>query len=70
MKIDAHHHFWKYDPVEYDWINGEMAVLRRDFLPRDLEAEIKAAGIEGVISVQARQTVEETAALAGFCPGQ
>ena len=37
MRIDAHHHFWKYDPVEYDWIRPEMAVLRRDFLPEHLE---------------------------------
>ncbi len=61
MKIDAHHHFWKYDPVEYDWIDESMRAIRRDFLPTDLQAEIEAAGIEGVVSVQARQTVEETA---------
>ena len=66
MKIDAHHHFWKYSPAEYDWINEEMSVLRRDFLPADLEAEIKAAGIDGVVSVQARQVVAETAALLDF----
>ncbi len=59
--IDAHHHFWRYDPVEYDWINEEMGVLRRDFLPGDLRAEAAAAGVTGVVSVQARQTIEETA---------
>ncbi|HYP17367.1 MAG TPA: amidohydrolase family protein, partial [Opitutus sp.] len=37
-----------------------QTALRRDFLPADLEREIGAAGIEGVISVQARQTLEET----------
>src|SRR5947208_1843694 len=66
MKIDAHHHFWKYDPAEYDWISDEMSVIRRDFLPEHLEAEIKGAGIEGVVSVQARQTVEETTWLLEF----
>jgi L-fuconolactonase len=60
MIIDAHHHFWKYDPVEYGWISGEMKVLRRDFLPSDLLEEIKKAGVDGVVSVQARQTTEET----------
>ncbi|MGD8237940.1 MAG: amidohydrolase family protein [Armatimonadota bacterium] len=59
-KIDAHHHFWKYDPDEYDWIDDGMRAIRRDFLPEDFEAEIAAAGINGVVSVQARQTVEET----------
>jgi L-fuconolactonase len=37
-----------------------MGAIRRDFLPSDLEKEIAAAGIDGVISVQARQTLEET----------
>src|SRR5438094_8252118 len=61
MKIDAHHHFWKYDSAEYDWVSEEMKVIRRDFLPADLKTEIQAAGIDGVVSVQARQTVAETA---------
>ncbi len=58
--IDAHHHFWRYTPVEYDWIDDAMASIRRDFLPADLANEIAAAGIGQVISVQARQTIAET----------
>src|SRR3954470_24884154 len=58
--IDSHHHFWKYGPEEYGWISDSMSVLRRDFLPDDLRNEIASAGIDGVVSVQARQTVEET----------
>ena len=38
MRIDAHHHFWKYDPVEYGWINNAMRVIRRDFLPAELKS--------------------------------
>ncbi|MEI8313523.1 MAG: amidohydrolase family protein [Verrucomicrobiota bacterium] len=60
MKIDSHHHFWRYDPVEYGWIDDAMRVIRRDFLPEDLRAEIARAGIEGVVSVQARQSLAET----------
>lgn len=63
MKIDAHHHFWKYDPIEYGWIDDDMAAIRRDFLPADLERVTKAAGIHGVVSVQARQTLLETECL-------
>lgn len=63
MKIDAHHHFWKYDPVEYGWIDGEMAAIRRDFLPEDLKPVVASAGIEGVVSVQARQSLLETECL-------
>lgn len=56
MKIDRlYHHFWRYDPVEYGWIDEAMRVIRRDFLPEHLRAEIAAAGVDGVVSVQARQ---------------
>lgn len=58
--IDAHHHFWRYTPKEFDWIDEDMSVLRRDFMPNDLELEIRSAGVQSVISVQARQSLEET----------
>ncbi|MCJ7543157.1 MAG: amidohydrolase family protein [Phycisphaerae bacterium] len=61
MRIDAHHHFWRYNAAEYGWISDAMSVLRRDFLPEHLAAEIRTAGVDGVVSVQARQTVQETA---------
>jgi L-fuconolactonase len=60
MKIDAHHHFWKYSALEYGWIEDAMEVIRRDFFPADLKKEVNAAGFDGVITVQARQTLEET----------
>lgn len=60
MTIDSHQHFWRYDPAEYGWISEPMSALRRDFLPLDLWLEAEAAGVAGVISVQARQSVEET----------
>ena len=59
MIIDSHHHFWKYNPVEYDWIDDSMKNIRTDFLPEKLERTIREAGVDGVISVQARQSVEE-----------
>jgi L-fuconolactonase len=59
-RIDAHHHFWHYSADEYGWIDGSMAALRRDFLPGDLVQELKSAAIDGVVSVQARQCLEET----------
>jgi L-fuconolactonase len=59
-RIDAHQHFWKYDPVAYDWINGEMRVLQRDFLPPDLAPLLSEMKMEGCVAVQARQSEEET----------
>jgi len=58
--IDAHHHLWRYSATEYDWINDSMTALRRDFLPKDLVAELANAGIDGAVTVQARQSLEET----------
>lgn len=58
--IDSHHHFWHYTPDEYGWISDDMAALRRHFLPADLKTAIDAAGVDAVISVQARQSVAET----------
>lgn len=69
MKIDAHHHFWKYSKTEYGWIDDAMSAIRRDFLPADLEREIRSTGIDGVVSVQARQTVEETRWLLALASG-
>lgn len=66
MKIDSHHHFWSYDPVEYGWIDDAMKSIRRDFLPEHLRAEIAAAGVDGVVSVQARQNLTETQWLLEF----
>ena len=60
MKIDSHHHFWNYDPVEYAWIANHMAKLRRNFGPEDLLTETQQTGIDGVVSVQASQTLCET----------
>jgi L-fuconolactonase len=58
-KIDSHQHFWKYDPVKYDWINDEMWVIRKDFLPEDLAPVLKASGFDGCITVQAEQLEAE-----------
>lgn len=60
MRIDAHQHFWRYNPDEYAWIDDSMSLLRRNFLPADLTPELQHAGFDGSIAVQARQTIEET----------
>jgi L-fuconolactonase len=60
IRLDAHQHFWKYDPGEYGWISEKMTGLRRDFLPEDLKPLLDSAGFSGSIAVQARQSLEET----------
>ena len=59
-RIDAHHHFWRYTPADFAWIDDAMASIRRDFLPPDLHAEMRAAGIDAAITVQTSHSVAET----------
>jgi L-fuconolactonase len=63
MLIDSHHHLWKYSVQEYGWISDEMAPLKRDFLIPELQEIAEQSSVDGFVSVQARQTVEETDAL-------
>ena len=60
MRIDSHQHFWKYDPERDGWITDEMPVLKRDYLPADLEPELDACGVNASVAVQADQSERET----------
>lgn len=60
MKIDSHQHFWKYHPVKDAWINDDMKVIQRDFLPVDLLPLLQENHIDGCIAVQADQSEYET----------
>ncbi|HUG53033.1 MAG TPA: amidohydrolase family protein [Vicinamibacteria bacterium] len=60
MRIDSHQHFWHYDPAQHVWMTEAMGALRRDYLPDDLAPLLQAAGFDGTVAVQARQTLEET----------
>jgi L-fuconolactonase len=60
MRVDSHQHFWRHEPGEQAWIGDDMAALRRDFMPQELERELAAAGFDGSVAVQAAQSGEET----------
>ncbi len=58
--IDAHHHLWKYSQTEYGWMDGKP-VLQHDQLIPELTGIAAENGVDGFVTVQARQSVEETA---------
>ncbi|ANW96934.1 amidohydrolase [Wenyingzhuangia fucanilytica] len=60
LVIDSHQHFWKYGTENHSWIDDEMAIIRKDFLPTDLKAVYQENNIDGCVAVQADQTIEET----------
>jgi L-fucono-1,5-lactonase len=62
-RIDAHQHFWKYDPPEFSWVTDNMAVLRRDYLPDELARELAANGMDASIAVQSSQSEKGTSFL-------
>ena len=59
QRIDAHQHFWNFDPVRDSWINDEMAILQRDFLPQDLQPLLTENNLDGSVLVQCDQSEKE-----------
>lgn len=59
MRIDSHQHFWNYNPSKHVWMNEKMGVLKKDFLPSDLEPLLKKCNIDACVAVQANQAEVE-----------
>ncbi|MEP7111460.1 MAG: amidohydrolase family protein [Ferruginibacter sp.] len=58
-RIDSHQHFWHFDPVRDSWINQEMALIQKNFLPRDLQPLLQQNNLDGSVVVQSDQTENE-----------
>jgi len=59
--IDSHQHFWQFDPVRDSWINEDMRVIQKDFLPENLYLLLQENGVAGTVIVQSDQSEEENA---------
>jgi len=57
--IDAHVHFWNFDPVRDSWISDEMSAIRKDFSPKNLMRTYNELQISGCVAVQANQSEAE-----------
>lgn len=60
MRVDAHQHFWNYDPQRYGWITDDMQVLQKSYLPDDLAPLLAKHQLAGCVAVQADQSETET----------
>ncbi|HET8986045.1 MAG TPA: amidohydrolase family protein, partial [Trueperaceae bacterium] len=58
--LDTHHHLWRYNDHDYDWMSADQGILKRDHLPEDLATVRAAAGVTETVAVQARRTLAET----------
>lgn len=59
MRIDAHQHFWQYQPETHGWISDEMSILRKDFMPEELKTALADFSFAGSVAVQADETYAE-----------
>ncbi len=66
MLIDAHQHYWTPQRGDYFWMPKDHPVLDRPYMPHDLAPELKAAGIEKTVLVQAAPTINETEFMLGI----
>src|SRR5690554_5687337 len=55
LKIDAHNHYWRYNPKDYSWIDESMTILKKDFSPIELKPAQEKYNINGLVAIQARQ---------------
>lgn len=60
MKLDSHQHFWQVARGDYAWMSPDLTALYRDFMPADLESEMRATDVSESIVVQAAATLAES----------
>lgn len=58
--IDAHHHLWNLQRVDYPWLVPEYGPLYRTYEPQELEPQLQAAGIDATVLVQAADSYADT----------
>ena len=59
-RIDAHLHLWDLDVSEYAWLGPEFGPLYTSWSAEQAEPELRAAGMDGAILVQAEDSRVDT----------
>lgn len=58
--VDAHLHVWDLGLSEYSWLTPDKGVLYRSYLPDEAEAELRTAGVDAAVLVQAEDSERDT----------
>lgn len=66
IRVDAHQHFWNYDPARHTWMSEEMTLLKNNLLPPDLLPHLQKCSFDACVSVQAEQSEGENTFLLGL----
>jgi len=60
MRIDAHQHFWNLEKVSYPWLIPSYGPIYRTFEAPELEPQLRDAGMDKTVIVQAMNSYEDT----------
>lgn len=60
LRVDAHLHVWDLSVSAYAWLRPEMGELYRSFPPDLAHAELRRAGLDGAVLVQAEDSERDT----------
>ena len=63
MIVDSHQHFWDLDRVEYPWLTKDLKPIFRTFAPAELAPQLRAAGVDRTVLVQAANSFADTDAM-------
>jgi L-fuconolactonase len=58
--VDAHQHYWEVGRFDYGWTRQGIAALDRDFMPAELEPQLRVARVARTVLVQVLHTEDET----------
>lgn len=58
--VDAHQHVWNPATADYPWLTPDLAVLDRVYDQPDVESELRAAGIDLTVLVQAADNLQDS----------
>ena len=63
VRIDAHQHFWDLESGRYSWPTPAETAIHRTFGPEELALELRAAGMDATVVVQATDSLDDTDAM-------
>jgi L-fuconolactonase len=58
--VDSHTHLWDLERVAYPWLVPDYGPIHRTFAPDELEPQLRAAGVDRTVLVQAANSFEDT----------
>lgn len=60
MIVDSHVHLWNLERSGYPWLTGDFGPIARTFEPEELKTELRGAGVDRAVLVQADNSRADT----------